>query len=155
MELWGQCHQPGCTQQRGRLSVFCDAHHEDQLKRAGLSIERRPRDPASVLVRHCEKVVRWRRGGRLERDECAVQIFDLFVTAAGRDSPDHWSAAIEAMPVDVLGDVLAFAKGLSSPRAPSWGFPRTLSQAQRERAGAAIQAKLIERLDAHLSGGPA
>lgn len=152
MELSGQCQQAGCTQPRGRLSVFCDAHHEEQLKRAGLWIERRPHHPASELVRHCERVVRRRREGRLERDECAVQIFDLFVTAAGRDSPDHWAAAIEALPVDVLGDVLAFAKSLSSPRAPSWGFPRTVTQAERERAGGAIQANLIERLDVHLRG---
>ena len=153
MALGSQCTQPGCTRPRARLSIFCDEHHDDRLKRVGLWRERRPHDPAAELVRRCERIVRAWRAGAYDEGECVVQLCDVFGNAAVRDSPDCWPPALGSLPRDVLGGMRAYVRGPDA-RVPGWSFPTTMADAEREASSRVILGQLAAALEQRLADAP-
>jgi hypothetical protein len=146
MELSGQCQHVGCTQPRGRLSVFCDAHHEEHLKRAGLWIERRPLSPSDELVRQCENILRWQPPGE---DRVAL-LLDNLITRGRHHSPDCWGRALDSLPSAVLRELLDYAKVVPGPRGFSFGYASEEVRTRANRRALELQALLIERLETRL-----
>jgi hypothetical protein len=125
--------------------VFCEEHHEGQLRRAGNWTPPVPPDPAGTLARACGRFLQDLRAGRTTREDCFLVMLDCFITAGRRHTPTCWGRALQALPAEAARELLACAERHRGPR----GFVMTASEGVRERANREaleLQPLLIERL---------
>jgi hypothetical protein len=128
------------------LSIFCDAHHEEQLKRAGLWIEGRPSSPSEKLLRERENILRRQPAGE---DRVAL-LLDNLITRGRHHSTECWGPTLASLPASVLRDLLDYAKSAPGPRGFSFGYASEELRQQANRRALELQALLIEHLEARL-----
>jgi hypothetical protein len=136
------CAREGCDLPRTRLSVFCDEHHDEQLKRVGL----RPpfpvnHDPRQWFVRKCQRVLRGYTQGVITTDEFYFQLADVLVDGGTKGEAEHWPACLDTLPPGVGRRLLLYLRRAERPI----GF--CLTSPERVAAARAAQDRLVLLLE--------
>ena len=145
------CRGRGCDRQRVAQSVFCDAHHREQLLRAGLLVEREP-NPAADRARVVKRWTNVISFGGLTTDELCGNLFDRFILAERHGLAAHMDACLDLVPRDVVSALLRYAEAHPNPFAFNYGPPGSLPRVRDELAAEAARIDLIGRLRARLNG---
>jgi hypothetical protein len=141
------CRHEGCTRPRTRHSVFCDAHHQEQLIRAGLRPAVLPvHDPRVEQVRRCERVLKAHQSGLITTDELHGQLADLFVHAGMNGESEHWPHCFDSLPAGTAAHLLSYLRASARPH----GFAPT--SPERVEAAREAQSRLESALEAWLRG---
>ena len=149
MSLPEECRHAGCTRQRGRLSVFCDEHHQEQLVRFGM-IPEHP-DPCGVILKRCQGSVRAHEMGAITADELQDALFDQLVHAGTQGLTPCFETVFNSLPTDVLSHLLAVVKRHTGPRLFHPLPTLETERRAKEKSALAAQAALVEALEYRLS----
>jgi hypothetical protein len=146
------CRAEGCSRPRTRLSVFCDEHHNEQLRRVGLpGPNPTPPDPCAEYLKKCQRILRWRNEGLITDDELHSQLADVLIDGGVRGHSACWAACLSAMPDAVAAGLLTPLRTSARPH----GF--FLTSPAKVEAARAVQAELARAANARLgvTDGPA
>jgi hypothetical protein len=121
---------------RTQFSVFCEAHHIEELKRVGLWQE--PTPPEERLVKQCQRVSRNLHLGAVTPREALNSWHDLLLYECLCGRRDVLGASFAIMPVERLRELLSAV--ISDPHRDFAPRPIQPDAAYTERILAANQA---------------
>jgi len=145
-----KCNQAGCKHSRTAYSVFCEEHHQAQLKRAGL-ITDAPTDQSNELVRGCERLLGSFARNAITMDELCSNLFDRFVHMAVKVGTEKWPLGFKTLPRAIAIELLAYAKSHRELRTFQPRPPVPQQRAAEDRVTLAAQTELITRLEREIS----
>src|SRR5436305_4030814 len=102
-----KCRRDGCAAPRTRYSVFCDEHHQQQLRNAGFIPDTSP-DLSAVMRQRFERVLAAYECQAITKDELCSILFDSFIHAHTHGMSEHCIAGLDSLPIAVLHDLLAY-----------------------------------------------
>src|SRR4051812_14292634 len=112
--IGAQCAHLGCSRSRIQNSAFCEEHHQEQQRRAGL-ISDVPADPAARALARCLRLISCFEDELISRDELSSSLFDYYVVEHGRGEGEYWAQVFIKLPEDVLRDLLAYVTAETQP----------------------------------------
>jgi hypothetical protein len=115
--LSDMCQHQGCTEKRSALTVFCDAHHREQLIKFGLLEDIDPIDAARIkLIKKYQRMLRNHEVGAITYQEMISAVRHTFIdhAAAGFSIADGVAIVPHSLCQDLLKDMQA------NPKAHVW-----------------------------------
>ena len=149
MSLPELCQFDGCSQARGRHSVFCDDHHREQLFRAGLLSET-PFDTCGHIEKRCRQVVKAHESLTISEEEMYGQLFEILIHGGTQGLRKCWKQAIGPLSDAIIMGLRAYV--LEHPERRLWHpLPDTkAARLEKKRATRIVRAELVDELDARL-----
>ena len=137
------CREPGCAQPRVRFSVFCEQHHQEQLRRSGL-LRPLPRDPSDPVRGTCRRQLKAWELKAITNEELLATLYDRFVIA--HINGEDWDAGLDSLPAVIATDLLGYVKA-HEPRVMNPRPTDPQRRAVQDRDAIIAQAKLVARLE--------
>lgn len=149
-DLLARCAHDGCGQRRGRLSVFCDEHHRENLIRVGL-VSEKPDDVGTELSGKCQRILKAADAGAITEDEMYGAMFDAFIHSGTHGRSEYWQPSFDLLSHETISGLFIYARRHPEPRI---FLPRPTSEPAKsteERRTLAVQAHLVDCLETLLT----
>ena len=110
------CQHQGCTEKRSEHTVFCEAHHREQLVKFGLLVPESPEDANNRLVKKYNRYFKGYQIGAITDQEMISAVRHAFVDHAAAGFPI--ADGVATLPRSLCEELLKNMR--ANPKAHVW-----------------------------------